>query len=497
MLALAVVRYAKGEIDGRGLAWRVGLIVGCQISVSSEVTLTSTVALALALILAFAFFSDARRRLVASVVPIVAGYALGALLAAPFVFYTLRGLIPHRFADPPFFSGDLLNLVVPTRLIALGGSSLTSLAVHFPGNDNERGSYLGLPVVLIMILFAAQARRSATARFLLASLAVAAVLTIGTALHVDGHRIVAFPWSWAAEWPAFNNVLPERFAMYASLAAAVIVARWTASAPGAIFSRPYVLPTLAVASLVPAVWQVDFHQQPERWSFFSDGLYKTCVPRNETLAIFPFGRWGDAMLWQAESGFWFRMAEGNMGPDNLPQNFVADPTVAELQFQFVDPNIRPSMTQLLAFVKSHHVDRVVSVVVHAYPNGTQMHAFGSLQSLGGVYVSPACGYTSLTGDTRLVTPGQRDLAGKAALTVVLESKRALERANALLRTKNGSATAKGLLAERIPPCSSSTATTPRPRRWRARSRPSRAHARHSSPRAQDQRGPRRCAPRAN
>jgi hypothetical protein len=380
-----------------------------------------------------------------SLAPIVGGYALGGLLAAPFVYYTLTGLIPHRFANPPFFSGDLLNLVVPTRLVALGGSSLASVAAHFPGYDSERGSYLGLPVLLIVALFALRKGRSPGRRFLLASLVAAVVLTIGTALHVDGHRIVAFPWAVTADWPAFNNVLPERFAVYASLVAAVIVALWAASARGSPLGSSYVLPALAVASLVPAVWQMPFHELPERWPFFTQDSYKSCIPRNETLAVFPFGRWGDAMLWQAESGFWFRMAEGDTGPDNLPENFYTDPTLAEIEFQFIDPSVRPSMTKILAYVKSHRVDRVLSVVIHAYPDGTQMHAFGSLQNLGGVLISPGCGYTSLTGDTRMMTPGQHDLAGKAALTVVLESRSSLARATTLLEARNGAPAALRLL----------------------------------------------------
>ena len=436
LVALSLVRYLRWEIGGRGLAWRLGVIVACQISISSEITLTMAIALGLAVVLAYALMPGVRARLLSSLAPVVGGYALGGVLAAPFVYYTLEGLIARRFADPPFFSGDLLNLVVPTRLVAIGGSSLAAVAAHFPGNDNERGSYLGLPVLLIVALFAVRTHRSPGTRFLLASLATTIVLTIGTALHLDGHRIIVFPWAVTAGWPAFNNVLPERFAVYASLAAAVIVASWATSARRRRLGSRYLLPALAVVSLVPAVWQVTFHELPERWPFFTQGLFTSCIPRNETLAIFPFGRWGDAMLWQAESGFWFRMAEGNMGPDNLPENFYADPTLAEIEFQFIDPSIRPSMTQLLAYVKSHRVDRIVSVVVHAYPDGTQMHAFGSLQGLGGVLVSPGCGYTSLAGDPRLVTPGQHDLAGKAALTVVLESRRSLERAATLLGPPN-------------------------------------------------------------
>ncbi len=156
------------------------------------------------------------------------------------------------------------------------------------------------------------------------------------------------------------------------------------------------------------------------------------------------------MLWQAESGFWFRMAEGNLGRDNLPETFYANTTVAELAFKFIDPNIRPSMKELLAYARSHDVDRFVSVVIHAYPDGTQMHAVGSLQTLGGVYVSPACGYTSLTGDRRLVTPGQTDLGGRAALTAILASRSSLQRAHTLLGKANGPRLAERILAQTYP-----------------------------------------------
>ena len=100
------------------------------------------------------------------------------------------------------------------------------------------------------------------------------------------------------------------------------------------------------------------------------------------------------------------------------------------------------MRQLLAFARSHHVDRFVSVEVHAYPDGTQMHAFGPAQLVGGVLVSPACGYTSLTGDRRLVPPAQHDLGGRAVLEVADESRRTLARAC----SANGREAADRLLA---------------------------------------------------
>ncbi len=111
------------------------------------------------------------------------------------------------------------------------------------------------------------------------------------------------------------------------------------------------------------------------------------------------------MLYQAESGFWFNLAEGNLGRDTFPPNFVfADPTVRALQFFYYGPGPRPTMAALKSYAKRRHVDRIVTVEPSPYPSGTQMHAFGPLQVLGGVFVSPGCGHTSLAGDTRRI-PG--------------------------------------------------------------------------------------------
>ena len=103
--------------------------------------------------------------------------------------------------------------------------------------------------------------------------------------------------------------------------------------------------------------------------------------RNETVAIFPFGGGGDSLLWQAESGFWFRVAGDGLQP--VPANgkpltsFDADPIVAELNFSDTG---RPTMSRLLAFAATHHVDRVVSVAGGGYPSRAQMRRFGPTQA---------------------------------------------------------------------------------------------------------------------
>jgi len=361
--------------------------------------------LGLALVLAFAFVPGARPRLRSSLAPIVAGYVLAGLLAAPLLYYTLSAIVPFSIGYPWLFSADPLNLVVPTSVIGLGGSTFASVSSHFPGDRAEQDSYLGLPALLIVALLLLRRPWSAGVRFLLAGFAAATFVSLGTALYLDGHRMFWLPWSAISHLTLLKNVVPSRMALYASLALGALVALWTASTKGRVFPRPYVLPVLAVAALAPPFWTSTFVQDPHRLAFFSDGLYRSCIPRGETLMIFPFGYWGDSLLWQAESGFWFNMDEGALGPDNLPVSFVDDPTVDTLLFGVQTPSALPSMSQLLGLAERDHVGRIVSaavttpVVGFLYPDATQMQAFGPVQQQGDVFVAPACGHAPLAGDT--------------------------------------------------------------------------------------------------
>src|SRR5204862_609770 len=105
-----------------------------------------------------------------------------------------------------------------------------TLSMHFPGNASEQGAYIGVPALLMVALHAFRTYRAPATRFLLAALAAAAVAALGGALHVGGHRIVTLPWTLIDGLPGLNNVLPVRLAVFAVLAAAVLVARWLADA---------------------------------------------------------------------------------------------------------------------------------------------------------------------------------------------------------------------------------------------------------------------------
>ncbi len=409
LAALVLVRYVRGDLGGRGLALRLGAVLALQLAISTEVVFTLTLAILLGMAIALVTCPDLRPRLVSAFAPLAASYAVAALLAAPFVVYLLSGFEGAGVVDTGFFDGDLLNIVLPTRLIGAGGSALASFTGHFPGNDNERNLYIGLPALLMVVLYAWPRRRTSGARFLVVSLVTAWILALGSALRIDDRKLIPLPWALVRSLPAFDNVITTRLAVFASLVASVAVALLIASTGARSVGLRYVLPVLALASIVPATWQIAFTKQPLRPAFFTQKLYKLCIPKGETLMVFPFGRFGDSMIYQAESGFWFNLAEGNLGRDRYPPSFVfANRTMEQLQFFWYGPGRRPTMRELYGLAKQFHVDRVASLTgpnVPDYPNTTQMHKFGPLQVLGDVAVAPACGHDSLAGDKRRI-PGQ-------------------------------------------------------------------------------------------
>jgi hypothetical protein len=88
--------------------------------------------------------------------------------------------------------------------------------------------------------------------------------------------------------------------------------------------------------------------------FFKEFNYRHYLSRGETVFILPFGPRGDSLLWQAETGMYFRMAEG-AGPP--PGEFVFWPIVDAFWRQAYTP--RPA-EQFRAFLAAHGVSAVIA-----------------------------------------------------------------------------------------------------------------------------------------
>ncbi len=392
LVALAFVRFFRGEVSRRAFALRLGVLIAVQLYISTEVAFTLTLMLAIALAIVAVFVRSARGRL-RDVLPwLAAGYGLAAVIAAPLLAYiVVGGFGEHGFAYDPTGT-DLTNLVVPPPLNATAGDIFPSIEIHFDEHDDAL--FVGIPALVIVALYVWRRRRSGWGYALLSFLGISIVFALGSKLHVKGNALLVLPWRIVEHAPGFENVSKPRFGEYVGFVTAVTVALWTGQTRGRIFTRPYILPVLAVVALVPAFWHDPPTYRPPRPAFFTTGAYKSCLT-GETIALFPHD--GDANMIQAGTGFRFRVAGGYLTPLVFGAHSIIsldnDPTLVDLNY-YSDRG-QPTVDALRAYAARNKVDRFVTLTNQAYPSKGLLEALGPVEKSGGVYVTPACGQPSL------------------------------------------------------------------------------------------------------
>jgi len=391
LVALLVLRRVEGTLSPRAFVLWLGLVLGVQLYLALEVGFTLTVALACALVLAYLFVPDERRRLARSVPAIAAAYAVAAVVASPILYYALTDLRKTGFQPPEHFVADLANVVVPTRVEAAGAGWTRSIAAHFPANNTERGAYLGVALLVLLCLYVWQQRRRAGTRFLAAALLLALYASLGPHLTVAGHELIPLPTVFGHEaltlpgigkthLALFNNILPIRFTVYFALAAAVIAAIWTARAPA---GAAMALGGLSVLLLVPnpVAWRTTYSIP----AFFTNARYRPCIPVGANVLPQPIGSGGDAMLWQVERAFRFRMAGGRL-QTSPPSPFHHPQATAQIGVGYLPVRNQPQL--LRAYARRFGVSFAIVDERQARTWAPALDRIAQRHELGGVLLYP-------------------------------------------------------------------------------------------------------------
>lgn len=339
LLALILLRFVDGTTGKLRLATLAGVLLALQILISTEVAFTLIFVVAGALVIGYALAPTRRRRLASAVVPLLGGCAIAAVITSPFLYYALTSVRVSGFQTPGDFVADLLNLIVPNRVEAAGAGPLHDVSKHFPGNYTEQGAFIGLPALAIVALFARRRWSTAGGRFLIVAFALTVLASLGPELTVGGHEVSPIPTPFGHETvtlpglgtrflPLFDNALPVRFALYTSLAVAMIVALWTAERPR---GDPFVwaLPALTVLLLIPnpaaGFWATTYAIPP----FFTDPGYRSCLNPNEIVLPQPIRGGGPELLWQVADDFRFRIDGGRL-QTSAPTSFLHPASIAQI-----------------------------------------------------------------------------------------------------------------------------------------------------------------------
>jgi hypothetical protein len=384
-LLLAVRRFRRSLSRRSFLGWLAG-VLGVQVLISTEAALMLAV-MACAGVVVFALFSerDARRRLGSVLAEALGASALAAIVLSPYLYYALKDARPDPIRSAGLFSGDALNLLIPTAVTRLGHQTFAPVANLFVANMAESGLYLGLPIVALVCLYAVRAPAGAAKYSLLAFSGVALLFTLGPQLQIAGHPTLKLPWREAAKFPLLNNVLPIRFALYLWLAVAIMVALWLALPTTGVAS--WGLAALGLAFLVPSVGSTIWHSQLDDPPFFRDGGYRHVLHQDETILALPYGSHGFSMLWAAEAHVDIRLAGGYIAPE-APAGYAADPFVRGVEAATGNPPADLAAT-LPAFLRRTGATRIVVSESLGAPWSAALQGLGYKgRAIGGVVVYP-------------------------------------------------------------------------------------------------------------
>jgi hypothetical protein len=349
-------------IDGRIRLWPftvlLALDIAALISFSTELALTFVLLGAVAFVLALVLAPDDRGRIAGAIPPTVVAGVLAAIVTSPIIYYSLKGNIASAFVRAgDTWGGDLLGFVVPTRVIGIGGSSFMTVSSAFNEGDLlESGIYLGIPLLVILARYAYTRWRLPACRVLLSLLAIVVVLLLGSHLHIDGHSMIPLPWDVIDGLPVLKQALPVRLGVYVYLIVALVAAMWIARPrKGAWSIAKWELVAVTVALALPNVGSGLWRSHPSNPSFFTTTAYQRYLHRGETVLALPWpGFEGYGMLWQANTGMWFRLAGANLGK-LVPAEYEREPIIPS----FTHPGAISDAPNLWAFLVRERVGAVI------------------------------------------------------------------------------------------------------------------------------------------
>jgi hypothetical protein len=280
----------------------------------------------------------------------VAAIVTVVVLAYP-VWFLLDG--PGRISGdiqllPAAYRADLFGLFVPDLNQRLAPASAKHLADTFANSYVENGSYLGIPLVAVLLGGLALLRRRAEAWVLALGAAAMFILSLGGALAVRSSPqvnaagaasgSVPLPERLLAKLPVFQNIIPARFSAYVALLVGLVLAltlelvatQWRTR--GWRWSVAGVVGLLCFVPLIPAVpfTSIEASTIP---AYFSG--HDASALRGASIVLpYPSETFADTQLWQVDGRFpyrftlaggYFLVVRGN-GNDHVAQNATLDYT---------------------------------------------------------------------------------------------------------------------------------------------------------------------------
>jgi hypothetical protein len=349
LLAYLVVRRIEGSIGRVAFVVWSALLLIILFSISTELFGTAAALGAIAFGAAVLLAADLRRRLLETGALILLAGAIMAVVLAPYVAAVVVHSPETPVRTPELARADPRAFVIPPPVTAIGERELVGPVTDSPRGNGER--YLGIGVVATLVGFAITERRRRGTWALVGSVVVIGALALGPVVTIGGSARSWLPGRLVADAPFLSSAAPPRLTAYALLVVAVIASLWLSRAHGPWAFARWAIVLVAIVGAFPAGVG---HPIQEDLPLMSSEVVRDVLRVGETVYAIPFVK-GDEMRWQAASGYWFRLAEGDIGP--IPPALDSGPLASGLHVRTV--SYLPTPSEFRGWIDERGVTAVV------------------------------------------------------------------------------------------------------------------------------------------
>jgi hypothetical protein len=339
ILGYIIVVWWQGRISTRAFVILAAVTLTVQFYLFLEVFAGLGAILAISLVVGLALAGQAGRPVIVRLGKSIGlAYLIAIAAALPYVVYMLNSTTPR----PLQASGaDLASLVIPRPGRTFGIRWLAH-AAHGP-DKLSAACYVGIPLLVLVILLAVTSWQSRLVRFLCCMLAIIVVVSLGPVVYLEGRPSVVPPWARLFHLPLVRNAYPLRLMEFAYLVLAVATALWLAGPAKRVRWARWPLAVLVILSIALDAAPIKVKANNEVPTFISQAQYRRQLSPGEIVVVIS-NTGNAAMLWQAQSGYYMRVAGGYINQDinhrtDLPAqvHVLTNPTPAHVAMfeQFV------------------------------------------------------------------------------------------------------------------------------------------------------------------
>ncbi|MGD9152374.1 MAG: hypothetical protein PVG30_01780 [Gammaproteobacteria bacterium] len=360
LIILLIINWITIKIKTSTFVILISIFNIIQFLISKEIFITFNFFLWIMLLAAFFIYKSQRNKIINLAWLLIINYIITMIVTSPLIYYFLFHSMAFSAKYQIRYATNLLHFFIPTNATWLGGNFLWKFTHKF-SDIQECGAYLGLPLIIIIILYIKEFWQTKIGKLLTISILITAFCSLGAILKIGPYLIYTLPWALITKLPIFSHILSIRFILFSWLGIAILIAFWLQNTK----IRKSIKYSLVICSIIfilpnPKPYNTQLIQKINFPPFIKNKFYQKIMRPHDIMIVLPISALADAsntMLWQIKTNMYFKLATGATG--GIPNKYYSPYTSLRMKpflCMLATGKTQPKLLkQFKSFIKQKHI----------------------------------------------------------------------------------------------------------------------------------------------